>query len=203
MTEKKQDQYFAEKPTSELRINQVKALLRKHEFEFHTGSGVFASKKIDRGTKVLIDWLIMKEDWKVLDLGCGYGPVGIVVKKLYPLTEVFMSDINERAVMLARTNAKSIDVEAHIKQGNLYEPFRNEKFDTIIVNPPQIAGRALCYKIIEDAPGYLADNGLLQLVARHNKGGAMLEKKMKGMFGNVRTIKKSGGFRIYVSEKNG
>ena len=86
-----------------------------------------------------------------------------------------------------------------IKQGDMYAKITGE-FDTILLNPPQHAGKDVCMKMIENAIKYLKNGGLLQLVARHNKGGKSFEKKMKEVFGNVKDIAKKGGFRVYVAK---
>lgn len=87
-------------------------------------------------------------------------------------------------------------------KSNLYNAIREQSFDTIITNPPMKAGREICYQIIEQAKHHLNPNGTLQLVAFHKRGGAMLEKKMQEVFGNVETVAKKSGFRVYVSVKN-
>jgi len=133
-------------------------------------------------------------------LGCGYGAIGIAIKKCLPKTEVTMTDINERAVSLAKKNAERNRVGVKVSSGDLYEPIGEEKFDVILVNPPYVAGREFCYKIIEESIKHLNPKGSLQLVARHNKGGAMLEKKMLEVFENVNTLAKKAGYRVYESK---
>ena len=96
--------YFSEEQKSPLRLRKIKVLLRGKEFEFFTGSGVFSGKKIDKGTEVLIENCIVKQDAVVLDYGCGYGAVGIAIAKSSPATEVVMVDINKRAIKLAKMN---------------------------------------------------------------------------------------------------
>ena len=194
-----QQHYYSEEPTSELKLRTIKAKLRNKNFEFCTGSGVFSPKKIDLGTEVLINNAIIKEKDKILDLCAGYGPVGIAIKKTFPETKVYLTDINKRAIRLAKKNSKLNKTKVTIKTGNLYAPYKEEKFDIILVNPPMAAGRKICYELIEDAKKYLKKNGTLQLVARHQKGGKMLEKKMQEVFGNVKAIAKKAGFRVYLS----
>ena len=192
--------YYSEKQTSPLRLKKIKAILRGISFEFYTASGIFSPKKIDRGTKILIERLIMEKDWKVLDFGCGYGPVGITTAKCFPETQVLMIDINRRAIQLANMNIKLNNLSnISAKYSNLFENI-DQKFDTILVNPPQTAGRKLCFEIIGQSKKYLEKDGLLQLVARHNKGGSELSKKMKEVFGNVNEIAKKSGYRVYISK---
>ncbi|MBW3004461.1 methyltransferase [Candidatus Woesearchaeota archaeon] len=191
--------YYSEEPESELNLRKIQAKLRQKKFEFWTGSGVFSPKRVDPATELLIEKAVIKEKDKVLDLCAGYGPVGIAIKKTVPETKVYLTDINKRAISLARKNAKLNKAKLTIKSGDLYEPYSEEKFDVILVNPPMAAGRNICYQIIEDAANHLNKEGTLQLVARHQKGGRMLEKKMQEIFGNVETLAKKGGFRVYLS----
>lgn len=192
--------YYSEEQESELRLRKIKALLKGQVFNFYVGAGVFSGKKIDKGTTILIENAIIKNNSKVLDFGCGYGAVGIAIAKTFSGTKVLMTDINRRAVKLARMNVKFNMISADVVQGNLYEKIKG-KFNTILVNPPQTAGKKICFEIIEKSKDFLEKNGLLQLVARHNKGGKVLEEKMKEIFGNVKEIVKKAGYRVYVSKK--
>jgi len=194
--------YFSEEQTSPFKINKIAARLRGELFEFYTSSGVFSPNNIDRGTEILINYLIIKEKWDILDLGCGYGAVGIVIAKHFPKNRVIMADINKRAVKLSKMNLRLNNlINAEVRQGNLFETVKeNEKFDSILVNPPQTAGKKVCFEIIEKSKNYIKEKGLLQLVARHNIGGKELSKKMKEVFGNVKDIAKKSGYRVYISE---
>ena len=106
---------------------------------------------------------------------------------------------NEKAVKLAKENIKLNDVKAKLLQGDLYEPVKGKKFDTILVNPPFKAGRKLCFQIIEQAKEHLKKKGALQLVAVHNKGGKVLKEKMEEVFGNAEDLEKKSGYRVYIS----
>ena len=195
------EHYFTERPSSELVIEEVRVLARGHAFVFRTASGVFSFGRVDAGSLLLAGSAIVKPHDAVLDLGCGWGLVGIVIREAFPSAAVTLTDVNERAVMLAKQNAKRNKASAHVLQGSLYEPVKGTQFDAILVNPPMKAGRELCYTIIGQAPEHLKPGGTLQLVALHNRGGKMLEKKMKEVFGNVETVAKKGGFRVYICER--
>lgn len=193
--------YYSEDQTSPLNLTKFSAKLRGYYFEFFVGSGVFSKTRIDRGSELLIEDVMLKDSWHILDLGCGYGPVGIAIAKSFPTSRVLMTDINKRAVQLTEMNIKLNNIKnAEVKHSNIYQNI-DEKFDTIVVNPPQTAGKAVCFEIIDKSKYFLKDNGILQLVARHNKGGKHLSERMKFVFGNVKDIAKSSGYRIYVSEK--
>jgi len=193
--------YYDENQDSKLQLTQFKARLRGKELDFYSAKGVFSKEKADKGTELLANTCQIKEGSKVLDIGCGIGILGIAIKKDCPACKVVMTDINIRATRLARMNAGLNDTDITILQGNLYAPIKDTKFDAIIVNPPYVAGRELCYKIITEAKTHLETGGNLQLVARHQKGGKMLEKKMQETFGNVEEISKKAGYRVYKSEK--
>lgn len=194
--------YYSEKQKGELKLNKIDANLRGKFFEFYSGSGVFSAKRVDRGTEILIENAILKNGWKILDLGSGYGVVGITIKKSFPKTDVTLAEINERAIKLSKMNAELNKAEVEIIKSNLYDKIGQKKFDTILTNPPQSAGKAVCFEIIEKAKTHLEKNGLLQLVARHNKGGRQLSEKMREVFGNVKEIAKESGYRVYVSENS-
>ena len=201
-TEKKKfEHYYTVEPTSKLKVKVTKLVLRNgHEYLFKTPSGVYSYGRIDKATKILLDHMVVHGE-SLLDLGCGYGVIGIVAKKEYPRMKVFMSDINKRAVEFAKINAKDNNVDVDIRWGDLYEPWKDMKFDMIVCNPPIVAGKKVWMKIIEDAPEYLNDGGSLQMVAYHNKGGKRIKGYMEKVFGNVEDIWKEGGIRIYRSVK--
>lgn len=194
------EHYFSKKPLSRPKTNLIFYTCNSIDFKFYTSSSVFSKSKIDKGTALLIKESKIQKNSKLLDLGCGYGPVGIILSKLYPATKVTMSDINERALALAKKNLLLNNTKAKIIQSNLYDEL-DEKFDIILSNPPQSAGKKLCFEIIENAPKYLRAGGSLQLVARHQKGGKNLSEKMKEVFGNVKTIGRKSGYHIYYSKK--
>ncbi len=179
---------------------KINIQLKSGSFELYSGSGVFSKKKLDKGTEVLLNYVIIKDEWNVLDLGCGIGVVGIAIKKLYPETQLTLTDINMRAIKLTKMNAKLHNLEMKIFQSDLFKKIK-EKFDTILTNPPQTAGKDVCFKIIEDSSEFLKKDGILQLVARHNKGGKTLSEKMESVFGNVDTVAKKSGYRLYISKK--
>ncbi len=193
------EHYFSEKPESELRLSKISTRLRNNIFELWTGSGVFSGKKVDKGTALLANDCIIDENSRVLDLGCGYGPIGISIAKAYPSVEVVMTDINNRAAKLARMNRKLHKLKnVSVVQGDMYQKVEGT-FDTILLNPPQTAGKEICFKMIEGSKKFLNPNGTLQMVARHNKGGKTLSAKMKEVFGNVEDVSIKSGYRIYLS----
>lgn len=194
------EHYFSKSQSSELKITEIKARVRGFEICLHLGSGTFSSKRIDAGSKLLAEKMRIGKHDAVLDLGCGTGLIGVIASKITN-NKVTMTDVNERACMLAKENTEGIE-NAEVLCGSMYEPVEGKTFDAIILNPPQTAGKSVCIQMIEKAKDFLNKGGSLQIVARHNKGGETLTGHMKEVFGNVESIAKKGGYRVYMSVKD-
>ncbi len=140
----------------------------------------------------------------VLDLGCGYGPIGIVVAKLKPQLQVWMTDVNQRAIALAEKNASLNGVDnVRIIDGHLYEPVEDLIFDVILTNPPISAGmRKAVEPIIEGATRHLRLGGYLQLVVRTTKGGRNLSMLLERYFGGFEVVARGSGYRVLKAERS-
>ncbi|MBW2987941.1 hypothetical protein DRJ48_01595 [Candidatus Woesearchaeota archaeon] len=196
------EHYFTQHQASPLRLRKISERIRGKEITIFLASGVFSSKRIDKGSRLLAEKAIIEDGWRVLDLGCGSGVIGIVIAKCYPKAKVVMVDINQRAVDTAIMNAKLNKLDnCEIILSNGFENV-NGQFDAILFNPPQTAGKKLCFYLITQSKAKLKPGGVLQLVARHNKGGKSLYNFMQEVFGNAQALAKSGGYRVYLS-KNG
>ncbi|ASJ03700.1 16S rRNA methyltransferase [Thermococcus profundus] len=189
--------YYSEEPNTPLKTKTIEVCVRGYCFKFVTASGVFSFGKLDRGTELLIESMVLDEDWRVLDLGCGYGPIGIVASRF--VDYVVMTDVNKRAVSIARKNLKINGIRnAEVRWGSLYEPVRGEKFDTVITNPPVHAGKDILREIVINAPQHLNDGGLLQLVIRTRQGANYIKALMEESFTEVRELAKGSGYRVYA-----
>ena len=175
--------------------------LRGVTVEFYVSSDVFSPNEVDTGTRLLIEHARVPEQGTVLDLGCGYGAIGITLAKAYPKLRVVMVDVNPRAVELAKINARHNQVEDRVTvlRGNLYEPVEGRVFDVILSNPPLAAGMATVEEIIRRAPQYLALGGMLQLVMR--KGANRALDLMKKIFGDARVALRKKGYTILYAKK--
>ncbi len=193
------EHYFTKYPKSKLILNKLKANLRNKEIIFYTASGLFSIKKVDKGSELLINKCIIKDNWKVLDLGCGYGIIGLALLKSNKTLNITFLDINERAIEITKKNLGLNSLKATVVSSDGFKNIKN-KFDTILLNPPQTAGKEFCFKLIEESKKHLNEKGLLQVVARHNKGGKELSKKMLEIFNNVKDIAKRTGYRVYISQ---
>ncbi len=197
------DHYFSRRPSSPEKRGLIRCRLRGMEFEFVTSSGVFSHRRIDPGTSLLIDSMELPGTGRILDVGCGYGPIGIVAARMNPGLEVWMTELNERAVGLAEENLIRNGVEnAQVRRGYLYEPVEGLSFEAIVSNPPISAGMGRVVKpLVEGAFPRLINGGSLQLVVQWNKGGRTLAGLMEEKFGNVGVLGRKGGYRALSSEK--
>jgi 16S rRNA (guanine1207-N2)-methyltransferase len=197
------EHYYVRQPESKPKLGLIRTHLRKCFFEFLTSSSVFSKRRVDLGTRLLIESMVLPEKGKVLDLGCGYGPVGVVAAVLNPELHVVMVDVNERAVRLARENAKrnrTDNVEVH--HGFLYEPVEDMEFDAVLCNPPVSAGMKTVTSIVTNAPKHLRENGSFQIVVRTKIGGNRLSAELEKAFGNVEVLSRGSGYRVLLSKKS-
>ncbi len=191
--------YYAEMPDAAHDIHDLNVSLLGQSFHFYTDAGVFSKKMVDYGSQVLLNALDLERGKNLLDVGCGYGPLGISLAKVQGVQST-MIDINSRAIDLAKKNAERNGVVAHIFQSNIYENV-SEKFDYIISNPPIRAGKKVVHKIIEGAFDHLNQGGSLTIVIQKKQGAPSAKVKMENVFGNAEIIRKDKGYYILRSEK--
>lgn len=172
-------------------------------YSFITDNGVFSKDGVDFGTRVLLQALCESEKLgsHILDVGCGYGVIGITLKKIYTDAQIEMVDVNPRAVLLAQDNAKKNDVDVNIHESNVYERVDGNTFTDIITNPPIRAGKAVIYEIFEKSYERLAIDGHLWVVIRKQQGAMSAVKRIKEVFGNCDIVKKEKGYFILNAKK--
>lgn len=194
--------YFTAYPKSKAKFGIIRTHLRGRHFEFLTASGVFSKKRVDLGTRVLIESMTLPEEGYVLDVGCGYGAVGIVAAASNPNLSVVMVDVNKRAVWLTKQNIQLNNVSnAEVRRGYLYEPVKELAFNCILSNPPVSAGMKTVKAIIIEAPKYMANKTSFQMVVRSKIGGKRLKTLLEGAFGNAEILARRSGYRVFISEK--
>ncbi|MGT2907873.1 class I SAM-dependent methyltransferase [Streptococcus dentiloxodontae] len=191
--------YYAENPDADHDIHDLSVTLLGQDFRFYTDAGVFSKKMVDYGSQVLLNALDLKKGKSLLDVGCGYGPLGISLSKVQRVHST-MVDINSRAVELAKKNAERNDVKADIYQSNIYNQVTGT-FDYIISNPPIRAGKQVVHEIIEKSINFLNPKGSLTIVIQKKQGAPSAKAKMESVFGNAAIIKKDKGYYIIQSEK--
>jgi 16S rRNA G1207 methylase RsmC len=196
------DHYFISSPKSEERFGLVRATLCGRNFEFLTASSVFSKRRVDLGTRLLIESMVLPNEGCVLDIGCGYGAVGIVAASLNPKLRVVMTDVNMRAVRLARRNVElNKAASAEVRHGYFFEPVEGLVFNCVLSNPPISAGMKTVKAIVKGAPQVMADKGTFQMVIRSKIGSKALPAILKETFGNVRVLARGSGFRVLIGQR--
>jgi 16S rRNA (guanine1207-N2)-methyltransferase len=204
MTERKRgaEHYFAALPTSKAKLGLIHTNLRGKTFEFLTASSVFSKKRVDTGTRLLIENMALPEEGCVLDVGCGYGAIGIAAATFNPQLHVVMTDVNSRAVHLAKHNiAKNKAANAEAKCGYLYKPVENLMFNCVLSNPPVSAGMETVKSIITQAPKVMASKATFQMVVRSKIGGKTLPPIFNETFGNSAILARESGYRVLMGKK--
>lgn len=191
--------YYAENPDATHDIHELRVDLLGEKMTFLTDAGVFSKKMVDFGSQLLLKCLEVNQGETVLDVGCGYGPLGLSLAKAYGV-QATMVDINNRALDLTRQNAERNKVEATIFQSNIYEQVEG-KFDHVISNPPIRAGKQVVHEIIEKSKDFLEPGGDLTIVIQKKQGAPSAKSKMEDVFGNCEILKKDKGYYILRSVK--
>lgn len=172
-----------------------------NEFTFFSDNGVFSKNKIDFGSNLLIHTIVKnvnKKNLNILDVGCGYGLIGISLAKLLK-SKAVMSDINKRALHLTEKNISVNKIEGRVIESDTYNNI-DGKYDLIVTNPPIRAGKKQVYKILDDASNYLTDDGELWLVIRKEQGAKSTIEHLKERY-QVNIMEKSKGFYIIMAKK--
>ena len=183
-------------------VSEIKSFniaINGNSFNFNTDNGVFSKGELDFGTELLIK-NVLKQDisGNVLDLGCGYGAIGIILSKLTN-SVITMSDVNRRALHLTKMNAKQNKVEVNIIESDGYEKINNE-FDYVISNPPIRIGKKKLYELLLNTKEHLKKDGELIIVVRKEQGALSLIRDMSKDY-NVSVIDKAKGFLIISLKK--
>lgn len=162
--------------------------------KFKTDHGVFSRTEFDEGTKILLKYLHISDAKTVLDLGCGYGVIGIYLAKKYQL-DIDMVDINNRAVMLSEENSTLNNVKTNVFYSDGFENI-NRNYDLIILNPPIRAGKEIIYKLFEDSISYLNESGSFYIVINKKHGATSAINKLNTIYSKVTVIQKEKGFNV-------
>lgn len=191
------EHYFTPQPGAASRPKKITDTLRGVDFTFATDAAVFSKDKVDKGTRLLIEQLPLPAAGDVLDLGCGYGPVGLAAAACSPHVHVLLVDVNERAVRLAAANAHRNGLtNVTVRAGDGFAAVGAERFELIASNPPIRAGKGVIYPWVEQAYEHLLPGGQLLLVARTNQGAKSLARKVADVFGRCDEAAKGAGYRV-------
>ncbi|WJY27000.1 MULTISPECIES: class I SAM-dependent methyltransferase [Sporosarcina] len=198
------DHYYTKNPDVKSQPRHWSTVLRGRNFAFATDAGVFSKGDIDFGSKLLIEtFQVPGTDGDVLDVGCGYGPVGLAVASLLPERTVQMVDVNERALRLAETNAEKNAIgNVEIFSSDALDQVTAGGFAAVLTNPPIRAGKETVFKIYRQAYDRLASGGELWVVIQKKQGAPSTEAELKKLFGNAEIAAKSKGYYIFKSKKH-
>lgn len=186
--------YFINDDNLKSEIREFKINFLNQDFVFKTDNGVFSKGELDYGTYFLLTTVLkLNIKGKVLDLGCGYGAIGVIVSKLKN-TKVTMVDVNKRAVHLSKMNVSDNKCDCLVINSDGYLNV-SDKFDYIITNPPIRIGKTKLYDLIINGKNYLTENGVIYLVIRKEQGAKSFIKDMSEYY-NVNVLEKSKGFYI-------
>ncbi|MFI3087327.1 class I SAM-dependent methyltransferase [Streptococcus sp. 2022WUSS037] len=191
--------YYEKNPTVAHDIHEIHVNLLDTPMSFMTDAGVFSKKMVDYGSQVLLKTLDLANGKTLLDVGCGYGPLGLTLAKVYDL-DVTMIDVNSRALELAEKNAEKNGISATIFQSDVYEAVEGT-FDYVISNPPIRAGKSVVHEVITGAKDHLNTGGSLTIVIQKKQGAPSAKKRMEEVFGNCQILKKDKGYYILESVK--
>ena len=189
--------YFIEDASLQHNVVEKEVIIKTLKFSFFTDNGVFSKKGLDFGTRSLLESLPDDISGDILDFGCGYGPIGIFLKKRYDCN-VDMIDINDRSLELAKKNAIKNNVSVNIFKSDIYENV-TKKYDYIITNPPIRVGKTILYKIVFDAKKHLKEHGRLYLVINKDQGAKSLMRDLEKEY-KVQLVDKISGFFIIMAE---
>ena len=174
-----------------------------HKITLITDNGVFSKKQVDEGSfaflKVIVPLML---EGNILDLGCGYGPIGLTIAITSPKARVTLADINTRALALCDENARRLGLSSRVTcvESNIYENLKGT-YDAILINPPIRAGKKVTYQMYEGALSHLVSGGKLYIVIRRNQGALTASKYIEDLFGNVTLLKKDKGYYMYEAKK--
>jgi 16S rRNA (guanine1207-N2)-methyltransferase len=192
------DHYYTNRPRAEHDERQFTFDLRGYPLRFITDAGVFSRDRVDFGSVLLIETMEISRDAAVLDVGCGYGPIGLTAARLADQGRVTMIDVNERAVELARRNAEINGIRnVDIRVSDLYSAVQGERFDVILTNPPIRAGKETVHRIFTEGYERLREGGELWVVIQKKQGAPSALKKLQETYGQVEEVERSKGYHIF------
>ena len=195
--------YFDLDPSLASKERNIEFVIDGRIITLVSDNGVFSKNKVDEGSLAFLKVIVpLRLSGKILDLGCGYGTIGLTIALTSPEARVDLADINTRALALCEKNAERLGVSRRVTvlQSDVYQNIE-EKYDSIVVNPPIRAGKVVTYAMYEGAINHLIDGGSLFIVIRKNQGAPSASKCIQGIFGNITLLKKDKGYYIYQAKK--
>lgn len=197
------DHYYSRRQQVESNPKYWSFNLRGHDFRFKTDNGVFSKAEVDFGSRLLIDTFEPTDDQGIiLDVGCGYGPIGLSLGRCFPNASVHMVDVNERALGLSSENAKLNNISnVQIYQSDCLTSVTEKGFTDILTNPPIRAGKNIVHEIFEQSLRHLKPGGSLWVVIQKKQGAPSAQDKLKELFDDVEIVGKKKGYFIIKANK--
>ena len=195
--------YFDENPTLESNVKEIKFSLYGQNYTYFTDNGVFSKSKIDEGTFIFLKVLLpLHLTGRILDLGCGYGPLGLTIAQNSKEARVDLADINSRALALASKSGERLNLNSRVTflHSDIFEKIEGP-YDSIVVNPPIRAGKIVTYQMYKESKHYLIDGGSLYVVIRRKQGAESALKYIETVFENVSVLHKEKGYWIIKATK--
>ena len=193
--------YFSQDPSSRHDVKEIEATLLGHKLRFLTDSGVFSKDGVDFGTRLLLQTVVIPPGSSVLDLGCGYGALGITAALLNPTGHTTLVDVNLRALDLARLNAQKNGAHhVSVVQSDGISALTGQKFAVVLTNPPIRAGKEVVFSFYSGARSVLDNAGSLWVVIQKKQGAPSTEKKLRELFNSVTLVNRSKGYHIYQAQ---
>jgi 16S rRNA (guanine1207-N2)-methyltransferase len=197
------EHYYAKKPTAAHQRQQVQLDISDVQLSLVTDTGVFSRRAVDAGTRLLLENVPFPTEGMILDMGCGYGPIGLYLAAACPHCQVHMSDINERAAELSRENAiRNGLTNVTVFCGEAYAPLKKQQYNLIVTNPPIRAGKQCLLQMFSAAHEHLTPGGRFVFVARTQQGAKSLANAVEQIFGNIEDLARGGGYRVYIARKS-
>jgi 16S rRNA (guanine1207-N2)-methyltransferase len=199
MTPPESSHYFSEQPAGTELRRTITARIWGHELTLTTAGGVFAADGLDRGTAVLLRASpIPQGSPRILDLGCGYGPIALAVAVHCPEALVDAIDVNERALALCRENAEALGVADRVRVLRPGEVEPDTRYDEIWSNPPIRIGKQALHELLLTWLPRLAPDGVARLVVGKNLGSDTLQRWLIEQGYACERAAASKGFRVLV-----
>ena len=198
--------YYDKTPEVESNTSQFSYTHHQTTLLLTTDAGVFSKGKIDFGSDLLVQTFLKAHPpgpkKKVVDVGCGYGPIGLMIAKVAPHDAVTLLDVNQRALALAEKNRIDNQIDnATIMESDGLSNVADQSMNYVVTNPPIRAGKQVVHRILEDAHTKLSNNGMLYVVIQKKQGMPSAKAKMEVIFGNVEVAAKSKGYYILRSTR--
>ena len=196
--------YFQDDPNLVSNIKEVTFEINGITMKLLTDNGVFSKNNVDAGSYAFLKVLLPLDLGNhILDLGCGYGTIGLTLAKAHEEARITLADVNPRAAAICERNAGLLNLSPRVTilQSDIYEKIEGP-YDSIVVNPPIRAGKAVTYKMYEGAKQYLIDGGSLYIVIRKAQGAESASKYIESIFGNIELLDRSKGYHFYKAVKS-